>query len=101
MRIFRKLQFLPKKELHLFSVQNNIEVNYKEELQKGSEKLRKEAAQNLQKFGGNFMFDFYRGNAKIDYSSRNGGTDQVSNFKVKILTILESSRNGQWSSWKT
>lgn len=52
------------------------EVNYMEELQKGSEMLRKEAGDNLQKFGGNFMFDFYGGKARMDFSTRNDG-DQV------------------------
>ena len=49
------------------------EVKFYEEMQKGSEMLRKEATNNLQKFGGSFIPDFYGGKARMEFTlgSRN------------------------------
>jgi hypothetical protein len=54
------------------------ELSIVEELQKGSENLRNEASANLQKFGGSFMPDFYGGKARMDFSSRMGAENKVS-----------------------
>lgn len=54
------------------------EINFKEELKKGSQMLRQEASFNLQNYGGSFMPDFYGGKARMDFSSRNGNQDHVS-----------------------
>lgn len=53
------------------------DLSIAEELQKGSQMLRMEATQNLQKFGGSFMPDFYGGKARMDFSSRNANEDKV------------------------
>jgi hypothetical protein len=65
------------------------ELSIAEELQKGSEMLRKEATMNLQKFGGSFMPDFYGGKARMDFSSRNGYENQVG-ILSKMTVILHS-----------
>ena len=54
----------------------NKEIKIYEELQKGSEMLRKEATMNLQKFGGSFMPDFYGGKARMNFT-KNGVDSQV------------------------
>lgn len=61
------------------------EIRIAEELQKGSEMLRKEAAQNLQKFGGHFMPDFYGGKARMDFSSRNASANDVGFYSIPVF----------------
>ena len=56
------------------------ELKIHEELQKGSEMLRKEATSNLQKYGGNFMPDFYGGKARINFLSKPNHESQVRIF---------------------
>ena len=51
------------------------EIKVYEELQKGSEKLRQEATLNLQRYGGNFIPDFYGGKARMRFG---WNEDQVS-----------------------
>lgn len=48
-------------------VAHKKELKVHEELQKGSEMLRKEASINLQKYGGNFMPDFYGAKSRVNF----------------------------------
>ena len=57
------------------------EIKVYEELQKGSEKLRQEATLNLQKFGGNYMPDFYGGKARMLFRDKD-------NIVIWIIYIL-------------
>lgn len=59
---------------------NKTEIKIKEELQKGSEKLRQEASQNLQTFGGSFNPDFYGGKARMEFSTLQNKIDETVNL---------------------
>lgn len=61
------------------------EIKVLEELQKGSETLRKEATMNLQKFGGSFMPDFYGGKARMNFTSKIGHEHQVRLIELFII----------------
>ena len=61
------------------------ELKIHEELQKGSEMLRKEATSNLQKYGGNFMPDFYGGKSRVNFISKPENETQVRKADVYIL----------------
>lgn len=65
------------------------EFNLKEELQKGSEKLRQEASQNLQQFGGTFMPDFYGGKARLEFLSNNNFEENVSGQFLLFVSDFE------------
>ena len=58
-------------------IKNRAEIKISEELQKGSEILRKEASSNLQKYGGNYMPDFYGGKARMNFTLNNASNNQV------------------------
>ena len=58
-------------------IQPKKELKIHEELQKGSEMLRKEAALNLQKYGGNFMPDFYGAKNRVNFVSKPGNENHV------------------------
>lgn len=53
------------------------ELSIADALKSGSAMLREEASFNLQKFGGNFMPDFYGGKARMDFGYKNGLEDLV------------------------
>ncbi|CAI2387608.1 unnamed protein product [Moneuplotes crassus] len=54
--------------------------------------LRKEAANNLQKFGGNFMFDFYGGKARMDFSTRN----EVEQTHQEVANTFVGEKKNKW-----
>ena len=68
----------PQRETSPIVSPHRVEINYQEELKKGSKNLREEVSQNLQKIGGNYKFDFYGGNERMDFSSRNDMSNHVS-----------------------
>ena len=59
----------PKEKVRPIITLKKTEIKIKEELQKGSEKLRQEASQNLQTYGGSFNPDFYGGKARMEFST--------------------------------
>jgi hypothetical protein len=75
----------PKGNGRLIISPKRSELDFKQELIKGSQMLRQEASFNLQNYGGSFMPDSYVGNARMDFLSQTSTHDHVCSLSSYLL----------------